>query len=293
MAKDLISGSTKVLGVFGYPVGHSRSPQMQNAAICSMGLDYCYVPFPVHPTRLEQAVEAIRALGIVGVNVTIPHKISVIQYLDVLSKEAELIGAVNTIHNNQGVLYGYNTDGQGFIQSLIRDGNVDPKDKNIVILGAGGAARGISVSLALRGSTQLVVAARNQVQAVRLADDLAKVNPNCRCIAVGLKEPRLKTLIQDSHILVDTTPVGMYPNIAEPPVIDGSFFHRELLVCDLVYNPMRTSLLVEAEKIGAPVLGGVGMLAYQGALALQIWTGREPPFDLMKDVLIKSLQEQS
>lgn len=290
MVINAVSGSTQVLGVFGYPVRHSLSPQMHNAALRFMELNYCYLPFAVHPDNLGCAVESIRALEISGVNITIPHKVSVVRYLDVLSREAELIGAVNTICNRQGVLYGYNTDGQGFIQSLLRDANMDPRDKNIVMLGAGGAARGIGIPLALKSPRQIVVAARSEERAVKLVTDMTEASPECSCIAVGLRSADLKMLVDSADILVDTTPVGMYPKVAEPPVIDESYLHEGLLVCDLVYNPMRTSLLQAAEGVGASVLSGVGMLAYQGAIALQIWTGREPPFELMKGVLSRSLQ---
>lgn len=290
MVINAVSGSTQVLGVFGYPVRHSFSPQMQNAALRFMKLDYCYLPFSVHPDNLGCAVDSIRALEISGVNITIPHKVSIVRYLDVLSREAELIGAVNTICNRQGVLYGYNTDGQGFIQSLLRDANMDPRGKNIVILGAGGAARGIGIPLALRNPRQIVVAARSEERAVELVTDMAEAGPACACIAVGLRSAELRMFVEGADMLIDTTPVGMYPNCADPPVIDETFLHDRLLVCDLVYNPMRTSLLQAAEGVGASVLSGVGMLAYQGAIALQIWTGREPPFELMKEVLTRSLQ---
>jgi shikimate dehydrogenase len=290
MQINAVSGSTKVLGVFGYPIQHSLSPQMQNAALRYMGLDYCYVPFAVIPDDLRSAVQAIRALGITGVNVTIPHKVAVVQYIDVLSYEAKLIGAVNTIHNRQGLLYGHNTDGQGFIQSLMRDANVDPADKTIVILGAGGAARGIGIPLALKKPKQVVVAARNKERAVELARDMASVEGGCSCIAIGLDCSELKVIMESADILVDTTPVGMYPHSSEPPVVGESFMHEGMLVCDLVYNPMYTSLLQAAKRAGASILSGVGMLAYQGALSLELWTEREPPFELMKEVLIKSLE---
>jgi shikimate dehydrogenase len=285
-----VSGSTRVLGVFGYPVEHSLSPEMHNTALRFMNLDYVYLSFAVHPDDIGGAVKSIKALGIAGVNITIPHKISVIPYLDVLSQEAELIGAVNTICNREGVLYGYNTDGQGFIQSLKRDAGVDPKGRNIVILGSGGAARGIGISLALQGAGRIAVASRNIIHGVELVNSMAKANPECECVAVELYGPELAGVIKHADVLVNATPVGMYPNVSEPPVVDESFLHDGLLVCDLVYNPMCTCLLQSAERVGASVLSGVGMLAYQGALALQLWTGKEPPFELMKDVLVKKFK---
>jgi shikimate dehydrogenase len=287
--RTLVTGSTRVLGVMGYPIKHSLSPQMHSVAIRHMGLDYCYVPFLVHPHDLHGAVKAIVHLGIVGVNVTIPHKTTVIPYLDELSLEAQLLGAVNTICNRDGILYGDNTDGKGFIMSLQRDAHTEPGDKKILILGAGGAARGVGITLACHRPAQVVVAARRLEQALQLVNDMRQVDPKGTYIVSTLGHGDLEKHICDASILINATPVGMYPNDSQPLLIDEALLHSDLLVCDLVYNPPETALLRAAKRAGARILNGVGMLAYQGGISLQLWTGQEPPFELMKEMLVRIL----
>ena len=285
-----VSGSTKVFALFGDPVTHSLSPVMQNRAFRALGLDCCYVPFHVCSGELAAAVAAVRALNLGGVNLTIPHKEQVLSYLDEVDQEALLIGAVNTIVNRNGFLCGYNTDASGFLASLLSLG-FDPLGKRAVILGAGGAARAVSFALAGRGVSQIDICNRSLEKAEHLARDLTKgtkVDVRVRDLSTSFMK-----VLQDAELLVNTTPVGMYPHHQVKPLVMKEELHPGLLVCDLVYNPIQTRLLEEAALVGCSVLSGVGMLAHQGAFAFQLWTGREAPADLMQDVVEEALRNIS
>lgn len=283
-----ITGKTKVIGIFGYPVEHSFSPVMHNRAFDLLGLDCCYVPFPVKPEELEAATAAIRALGLAGVNVTIPHKERVMPFLDEISKEAGIIGAVNTIVNDNGRLIGYNTDGQGFLQSMRVEAGTDPAGKKVTLIGAGGAARSVAVQLALAGAREMalfdIVAERPQsIQKV------ISENTSCTAYAATLESGTLKEHLANTDILINATPIGMYPKAEVPPVVAPELISAAMLVCDLVYNPLETTLIRVAGEKGAKTLPGLGMLVYQGALAFKLWTGQEPPVDQMREAIIDYL----
>ena len=273
---------TEVVGLFGYPVEHSFSPIMHNAAFEKLDINYLYLPFEVHPKELEAAIDGIRALNIKGVNLTIPHKEIVIPYLDEISKEAELIGAVNTVKNENGKLIGYNTDGRGFVKSLVEEG-FKPQDKKVLIIGAGGAARAVGFQLSLEGVSDLYVANRTFEKADSLVKDINNNLELNLVEALPLVNKDLQQVMNDLDLIVDTTPIGMHPNCEVEPVIAPELLHKELVVADLVYNPMETTLLKAAKEVGAKTIGGLGMLVYQGAIALEIWSGKDAPTKVMKD----------
>lgn len=288
MRNRLISGRTRICGVIGDPIEHTMSPIMHNAAFEKTGLDYLYVPFKVKKEDLGRAVEGMRALNIRGLNVTIPHKVAVIPLLDELDPLAEKIGAVNTIVNEKGTLKGYNTDATGFLQALLERG-IEPRGENIVILGAGGASKAISFILAERGSHLVILNRLLELDwAEALASRLSTISQE-EVKALELIEENLAKTLEKTDILVNATSVGMSPLIEETPV-PSKLLKPGLIVFDIVYNPIKSRLLIEAEQIGAKVIGGLDMLVWQGALAFEHWTGLKAPVQLMKKVAIKGLE---
>ena len=286
----MISGKTRLCGVIGDPVEHTMSPVMHNAAFREAGIDYLYVPFRVKKEELGQAIEGMRALNIKGLNVTIPHKVDVIQFLDKLDPLAEKIGAVNTIVNDDGVLTGYNTDATGFLQALLERG-IEPEGKNVVILGAGGASRAISFILADRGAHLVIL---NRLLELDWAEELAKRISQIfskEVAALELNREKLTGALDRADILVNATSVGMSPDVDQTPV-DSDLLRPGLLVFDIVYNPIKTRLLREADIAGAKTTSGIDMLIWQGALAFEKWTGRKAPVELMKDETIRLLAEK-
>jgi len=282
-----ISGRTKLCGIIGDPVEHTFSPAMHNAAFDKMSLDYWYVPFRVKKEDLARAIEGVRALNIRGLNVTIPHKVTVMQFLDKLDPLAEKIGAVNTIVNDDGVLTGYNTDGSGFLQALLERG-IEPRGKNVVVLGAGGASRAISFVLAEQGAHLVILNRLLEFDwAVELADRLLMTFGG-KVKALELVGENLAGALKEADILVNATSVGMSPNCDET-LVTSDLLKSSLTVFDVVYNPVRTRLLIEAEKAGAQTITGVDMLVWQGALAFEKWTGVKAPVELMKEEVIKVL----
>ena len=279
----VIKGSTKVVGLIGEPVEHSFSPPMHNEAFKILGLDYVYVPFNVSPDNLKSAIEGANSLNIQGLNVTIPHKINVIKYLKELDPIAELIGAVNTIDFKN--LKGYNTDGIGCIRAIEEVTKI--KDKNIVVAGAGGAARAIVFYLAKYGAEEVNILNRNLKKAENLANDLLASNLISNVNSSDISE--ISKFISDADILIDTTPIGMHPNVSDEPIVKAADIHEELVVNDIVYNPNETVLLKEAIKANAKVVYGIKMLLYQGAESFKIWTGREAPIDVMEAKLKETL----
>ena len=281
-----IESGTKIVGVFGYPIKHSASPAMHNAAFEALGLDYAYLPFEVKPQKLGEAVRALAPLNIAGVNVTIPHKEAVCSYLDEISKEAKLIGAVNTIVVKSDILIGYNTDGQGFITSLKEDGQEEVRGKNLVILGAGGAGRAVATQAALEGARRISITDRIEAIAQKLSSDIRRNIPSFQAGVVP--EDEIKSKLKEAHILINATPVGM--KLDDPVVIDPNWLQPELLVFDLVYNLGETKLMKAARERGCRVVGGLGMLAHQGAISFKLWTGKEAPVKVMRKVLEERFQ---
>lgn len=280
-----ITGKTKIVGIFGYPIEHTFSPLMHNAAFSALGLDYSYIPFEVRPEDLKSAVESIRSLNIRGVNITVPHKEAVIKYLDELSKEAKLIGAVNTIENRGGKLIGHNTDGRGFIKSLLEDAKTRVKGKRILLLGAGGAGKGVAVSCALEGAPEIIIANRTIKKAEELAKYLKRNFKKTKFSAIPLERHKLAKGIACADILISATSIGLKGKGLLP--ISQKDLHRDLVIYDLIYNPRITPLLKIAGRVGVKkAVNGLGMLIHQGALAFQIWTGKKPPVDVMKKAVL-------
>ncbi len=277
----MITGKTKVVGVIGNPVEHSLSPPMHNAAFKHMGLDYVYVPFYVPNGKLNEAIIGAKALNIKGLNVTIPYKTEIIKYIDSLDKSAELIGAVNTLKFKDNNIRGYNTDGIGAVRAIEEVSSV--RNKKIVILGAGGAARAVSFQILMDGAESLVIANRTPVNALKLQKELIKkLEANVKTVDLGEK---LKNELKDAHILINTTPIGMYPNIDQEPLVKAEMMCEDLICNDLVYNPLKTGFLKEAEKAGAKTISGIKMLIYQGMESFRIWTGVYPPLDVFEEAL--------
>ena len=281
-----ISGKSRVFCVLGHPIAHTMSPAMHNAALPAMGIDGVYVAFDVAPEQIGTAIEGLQALGVGGVNLTIPLKEAVLPYLDELSPEAGFIGAVNTVQFTKGRRIGHNTDARGFIASL-RAGGAEPEGARVAILGAGGSARAVAVALAQVGA-ELVLLNRTAERAAALADRLnTHVRPCAR--TASLETADLHRELARADILVNTTSVGMSPHADVAPLIPAEALHAGLFVCDLIYNPLETRLLAAARERGARTLNGVGMLAHQGALALEIWTGQTAPVSLMEATIRETL----
>ncbi len=274
-----IKGSTNIVGLIGHPVEHSFSPPMHNAAFEALGMDYAYVAFDVNPSNLKTAIEGARALNIKGFNVTIPHKIEVMQYLDELDEIADLIGAVNTIDFKN--LKGYNTDGIGAIRAIEEVSAV--KNNDVVVAGAGGASRAISFYLAKFGANSITILNRNVDKAQSLASDISDSDLISEVKADSISN--ISSYLNDSQILVDTTPLGMHPHVDDEPIATADDMHEDLVVFDAVYNPNETVLLKEAIKAGAKPVYGIKMLLYQGVESFKIWTGQDAPVDVMEKAL--------
>ncbi|MCC6442306.1 MAG: shikimate dehydrogenase [Armatimonadetes bacterium] len=284
-----ISGTTQIVGVFGFPVRHTLSPEMHNAAFEAMGLNFCYVPFEVPPDRLPAALEGVRALGLVGVNVTIPHKQAVIPGLDEITARASLIGAVNTVHHTQGRLVGDNTDAEGFLkplQALL--GSL--KGKRAVLIGAGGAARAVAFSLAAEGAS-VWIANKTPERARVLAEDIIGAFNVERAWAASLTETAaLQEILTSADIVINATSVGMYPHHQSPPAIPPEMLRSGQVVYDLVYNPVETAILRAARARGCATIDGLEMFVWQGAIAFERWTGRAAPVDVMRKTVAARLR---
>ena len=280
------TGKTKIVGVIGAPVEHSRSPQMHNAAFKELRLNYVYVAFHVKKEDVQEAISGFKAINVAGINVTIPHKQSVIPLIDSLSKEAEIIGAVNTLVFSEGKIEGHNTDARGFIQAMKEEGADVPKGESVVILGAGGATRAVAVSLALEGVKKITIANRTEEKAVKLAGDISE-KTGVAMEGIGLSDAKLPQAIKEGVLLVNTASSSM--DVAYPLLIDPNWLHEDLVVYDIIYTPPVTRLMKAAEARGLKTIGGMGMLVHQGAIAFQLWTKQFPPVDTMRRALMEAL----
>ena len=281
----MITGYTRIVGVMGAPVEHSRSPQMHNAALAKAGLDYVYVPFHVHPGDIARALEGFKALNVVGINVTLPHKEAVLPYLTSISREAALIGAVNTLSFRDGEIHGDNTDAEGFLRALQETEGDDGEHglfREVVVLGAGGAARAVVVALALAGAKRILIANRTTTKAVALAEEMQQ-KTNVTMHGVGLTDVRVDEAVRNSTILVNTATASM--DAAAPLLIDNTVLSPHTFVYDIVYTPPVTPLMHAAAERGCKTLGGMGMLIHQGAIAFEKWTGIKPCLATLKDAL--------
>jgi len=282
-----ISEKTKVCALIGDPVEHSLSPCIQNAAFQFLRLNYVYVAFRVGHKELEAAIHGVRSLKIYGLNVTMPLKEDVIRHLDELDESAEVIGAVNTILNDEGRLTGYNTDGKGALMAL-EASNQSPVDKKIVILGAGGASRAVSYSLA-KEARELVILNRTVERAEKLAGELSSKFGNK--VRYGkLCRSQMRKELGDADLLINATSIGMRPHEDKTPV-DRELLRPDLAVFDLVYDPPESRLLKEARSIGAKTTEGLIMLVYQGAASFEIWTNKKAPIDVMMKAAKENLMK--
>lgn len=278
-----ITSHTKILCVIGHPIEHSMSPTMWNPALQELELDYMYVAFDVHPDSLEKAINGIRSLGITGVNVTIPHKKAVIKYIDEVDSIALKIGAINTIKNEEGILKARNTDAGGAKKSLL-DIGFDISGKNILIIGSGGVSRSIAYILA-EEANKIVLTDLIEERATSVASEIRN---NMKVDIEGKLNNRdnIEEYIKKADILINATPIGMYPKVDETP-ISKDLLHDDLFVFDVVYNPLETRLMKEATETGCVTLGGLDMLVNQGILAFEWWLNKKPNKDLMKNKIIE------
>lgn len=282
-----LTGKTRVLGIFGDPVAHSLSPAMQNQALQQAGINAVYVPFHVPVEELPQAVAAIPALGLWGVNVTVPHKEAVCPLLDDIDPSARLIGAVNTIVNRQGRLIGYNTDGLGFLRSLAEDLQFIPRGQRILLMGAGGACRAALVSLCKAGAAWIGIANRTRSRAETLVQEFEGVFPEVGFAHFGIEREELHRAAENIDLLVNTSAVGLKGEaFADLP---WAVLNPEVALYDMVYSKTGTPLVQEAITRGHRASDGLGMLAGQGEEAFILWTGEKPVDGLMKRCLLSEL----
>ena len=284
---ERITGHTELIGLMAYPIRHSSSPAMHNEAFAQLGLDYAYLAFEVDNSTLEDAVKGLRALKMVGSNVSMPNKTVVGQYLDELSPAAKMCGAVNTIVNDNGRLIGHITDGIGYMQSL-KDNNIDVIGKKMTITGAGGAAKAIEVQAALDGVKEISIFNIKDKFWEAAEETVKTIRENTDCI-VNLYDlddkEKLKEEMADSYLFAQATGVGMKPLEGMSVVPDKSFFRPDLIVTDTIYSPRETVLLKMAKEAGCKTMNGLGMMLFQGDAAFYLWTGKHMPIDHMKDVL--------
>lgn len=268
-----VTAKTKIAGIYGYPIEHTLSPRMHNAAFKTLGMDIIYLPFEVKRDSLREAMKAIKMLNFIGVNVTHPHKTAALEHLDDLTDEAKRIGAVNTVVNRSGRLVGHNTDGVGFIRSLREDYGFDPKDKRIIVFGAGGAGRAICSALSQEGPERMMIVNRTLDKAEVLAEKVGGA-------ALGWDTPKLKQEISEAQLLVNAT--SSFLNL------DHECISERLFIYDIVYNHRRNAFVQRAQQKGARIADGLSMLLYQGALAFELWTGQKAPLEVMRGALHKS-----
>lgn len=279
----------KQLAVIGDPITHSLSPLIQNAAIEKLKIPITYKAIRVPSERLKEFVRT-QARKLVGFNVTVPHKRAILPYLNSLSQEAKIIGAVNTVLNKNGKLFGFNTDGTGYLKSLHETAHFDPRGKNIVVLGAGGAARGIATVLALSRAKSITLANRTLSRAREVVRDLKIHFKHVKWYSTVLFKEKFKKSLKQAHLLINTTSIGLKGTAFE----NFPFNHlkTQCLVSDIVYHPRMTPFLKQAKRLSHPIHTGEGMLVYQGALALELWTGCQPDIRLMKKVLLEALKKR-
>lgn len=280
-----ITGHTRLTGLLGSPVSHSISPMMHNEAFRQLGLDFVYLAFDVGTDTLEKAVEGLRALNVRGFNLTMPDKNRMSELCDKLSPAAEIIGAVNTVVNDNGIFTGYTTDGIGYMRA-VADAGHDIIGKKMTLLGAGGAATAVLVQAALDGVSEISVFSIRDSFFERAERTVAALNErtNCKVTLYDFEdESILRREIGDSAILTNGTSVGMAPNTDRSIITDSTMFHKDLIVSDVIYNPRETKLLKLAKEAGCATFNGLYMLLYQGAEAFKLWTGQDMPVSLIKE----------
>jgi len=273
-----ISGKTRVCGVIGDPISHTLSPIIHNAAFSHLKLDFVYLAFDVKPSELENALHGIRGLGIHGLNVTMPHKKAVLRFLDEVDQTVKFLGVVNTILNKKGQLCGFNTDGFGALRAL-KENRIDLSGKKALLLGAGGAAKAIALSLA--EEVEELTLLNRTLEKVRELEEKLNQHFGEKVRSDTLSPGNVKKYLRDSDILINATSVGMYPNLSQS-IVPSEILKPDLVVMDIVYNPVETQLVENARTAGASVITGVEMLIHQGAASFEIWTGCPAPVDVMR-----------
>ena len=282
MSYQVPSYQAKLVGVFGCPVAENPTIVMQEAAFRALGLHWRYLNIEVRAEQLADAMRGLRAFNMAGINLTIPHKVAVIPYLDGLSAEAALIGAVNTVVREGERLIGHNTDGKGFVRSVQEDAGIHPSGQRVVFLGAGGAARAMAVEMALAGAASITIVNRTADRGQPLVDLLRRQTPAQAEFALW---DGLFTVPTETDILVNATSIGLFPRVEDAPAVAMDSIRPGLLVCDVIPNPPKTAFLAAAAARGARTLDGLGMLVNQGAIAFRLWTGRDAPLAVMRQAL--------
>ena len=279
-----VKATTNIYGIFGHPVKHSLSPNMHNSAFNELGLDSVYVAFDIEPDNIGEATNAIKVMGLKGINITIPHKQTIIPYLDEVSPDAKLTGAVNTVKNEDGKLSGFNTDVGGFLRAIREDLDFTPEGKTLFLIGAGGAARAVLSAFCMNGGAIVYIADIIKEKAIKLADQF-KANFKEISIETNNIEDRgiVSEKFSEADILVNASPAGM-DGIGTLDIPLNNL-KQSAVVYDLVYKPVKTQLLQDAKKLGHKASGGLTMLLYQGAESFEIWTGETAPVDVMKKAL--------
>jgi shikimate dehydrogenase len=280
-ADPQVSGTTRTVGIIGWPVSHSLSPRIHNAAFRALGMDWVYVPMPVEPSDVERALPGLVALGCAGANVTMPHKTIAAERAGTLSDDARRLRAVNTLVVEGSTLHGHNTDAPGFDRFLRHDAGFDPLGRSAFIFGAGGAARACALALARGGVTSLIVAVRDPARTAPLEEAIEGLGVDVRTVAFH-EAGRVQ-----ADLIVNATPLGAGGEpLPTPPIREGS------LVVDLLYEPAVTPLQTSAREAGAIAFGGIGLLLHQAALSFELWTGRQPPLDVMSAAALGALAER-
>lgn len=280
-----IDGHFLLIGLMAYPIRHSLSPQMQNTIYSKLNIPFIYLAFEVDQPKLADAIKGLRALGLRGSAISMPNKQLVCQYLDKLTPAVEMSGACNTISNDNGVLTGYNTDGIGYMRMLAEAG-INMLDKKITILGAGGAATAIAVQAALDGVKEIAIFNRKDECYTKIESVIKKLNEQTKCkvhITDLADENELRRQIADSDVLCNATGVGMKPLEGQSLITDPTILRSDLVVTDCIYSPRKTKLLEIAEQQGCKTLNGIGMMLWQGAAQIKIWTGEDAPIDYVKE----------
>ena len=276
-----IDGSTTIAGVFGAPIVHTASPAMHNAAFEALEMNWAYLAFHVDPQNLPTALRGARDMGVVGINLTVPHKILALDCVDEIDAEARKLGAVNTVSVEKGQLRGFNTDGYGFLKAVKEEFNLSIRGKRVLVLGAGGAGRAIAVKCALEGAAKVMVANRTAAKIEPIAREIR--NTKSGFSAIGLTTDEIHKVIHEVDLVVNATSVGLKEG--ETLGLDAALFSARLLVYDTIYRPAQTELLHVAEGSGAKVANGLSMLLHQGARAFEIWTKRKAPLAVMRRAL--------
>ena len=280
-----ISGKTRVCGVIGDPIEHSLSPTIQNAAFRHLKLDFVFLAFRVKAVNLEKAIRGMQGLAIHGLNVTMPHKSAVVDFLDEVDSTVKFLGSANTILNRNGELSGFSTDGVGALRAL-RENDVSLSGNKVLLLGAGGAAKAIAFALAPEVG-ELAILNRSAEKAETLAENLKSIS-NLKVVGSVLSADAIAENLQEADVLVNATSAGMKPNLYQS-LVASQLLRSDLTVMDIVYNPVETKLAKDAKAAGAKVISGVEMLIYQGAASYEIWTGRSAPIEVMRKAALNKL----